>query len=338
MGTTAVGPYARGAACALCAAAALCLAPVAGAVGTPAGEDIANTATATWTAGGPAGPISASVTFLVDERIEIDVALQNAGPVVTVPGATGEVLTFLLTNQGNGSETFALFENAALAGDDFDPIPAGIFLDGNGNGVYDAGVDPAYVPGANDPTLDANTPGAETALVFLVNDIPAGPAANDTGDAELRAESTTYTGAPGTFAAGAGDGGTNAVAGTSGGLDADRGTYVISDTLVSVVKSAAVDDGFGGSRAAPGSTITYSLDVTVAGTQTAGNVVITDPIPTNTTYTTNTIFLNGLPLTDLGGDDAGDYNATNPNTITVGLGDLDSTSPVQTITFQVTID
>ena len=319
----------------------LCLAPApAHALGTRAGEDIDNTVSVTWVAGGaPLGPITTSTTFLVDELIDVDVTLQTAGPVVTSPGATNEVLTFLLTNTGNGTDTFRLSEATAIVGNDFDPIPAGIFLDSNGSGVLDAG-DASYVAGANDPVLDANTPGLVSIVVFLVNDIPAAPAPGpgDRGDARLSAASLTHTGAPGTFAAGAGDGATDAVAGASGGDDDDTGTYLASDTSVQIIKSGVVDDGFGGAVPAPGALITYSLDVSITGSDLAQGVVITDPIPTNTTYQASSITLNGAPLTDVGGDDSGDFNATNPGEITVTLGDLDSTSPTQTITFQVRIN
>jgi len=310
------------------------------ALGTPAGEDIVNTVQVNYTIGGsPRPPLFDSVTFFVDELIDVDVTLQSAGPVLTTAGATSQVLTYLLTNIGNGVESFTLAETTLLVGDDFDPIPAGIYLDGNGNGVLD-GADPLYAPGVNDPLLDANTPGAASVLVFLLNDIPPGPPLvnGDLGDAQLTAVANAHAGPPGSFTAGAGDGGTDAVAGASAGSDAMLGSYEVTDTLVQVAKSAAVNDGFGGSNPAPGAVITYTLDVRVTGSQTALGVVITDPIPTNTAYQLATITLNGAPLTDVGGDDFGDYNVSNPGEITVALGDLDSTSPTQTITFQVRIN
>ena len=319
----------------------LCLAPAhAHALGTRAGEDIDNTVSATWMAGGvPLGPITTGTTFFVDELIDVDITLQTAGPVVTSPGSTNEVLSFLVTNTGNGSDTFRLSEATAIVGNDFDPIPASIVFDTNGSGVFDAG-DATYIPGTNDPVLDANTPGFESILVFLLNDIPGAPAPapGDRGDTQLTATSLTHTGAPGTFTAAAGDGGTDAVAGASGGDDDDTGTYLISDTSVQITKGGVVDDGFGGMVPAPGSIITYTLDVSVTGADTALGVVITDPMPTNTTYQANSITLNGGPLTDVGGDDVGDFSATNPGEITVDLGDLDFTSPTQTITFQVRIN
>ncbi len=308
------------------------------ALGTPAGDDIVNTVTATYTVGGgPGVPITDTHIFLVDELIDVDVTLQTAGPVPTAPGNTNEVLTFLVTNVGNGIETFRLTPNAALLGDDFDPTPSGVFLDSNGNGVLD-GPDAAYVPAGNDPTLDANTPGSESILVFVLNDIPAGPAPNDRGDAQLAADALSHTGAPGSSTAGVGDGGTFAVAGASGGDDDDLGSYLITDTSVNVLKTSAVLDPGGGASPVPGAFITYSLDVTVTGTDTAANVVITDPIPANTTYRPGTLLLNGAPLTDAGDADTGDFNATNPGEVTVGLGALNAASPTQTVSFQVQIN
>lgn len=310
------------------------------ALGTAAGDDIINTVQVDYSIGGsPRPPLFDTVTFFVDELVDVDVTLQSAGPVSTTAGATNQVLTYVVTNIGNGVEFFTLSETTALVGDDFDPIPAGIYLDGNGNGVLD-GVDPAYVPGVNDPLLDANTPGSESALIFLVNDIPAAPppANGDRGDAQLTAVANSHSGAPGSFTAAAGDGGTDAVAGASSGTDTMLGSYLVTDTTVQVVKSATVDDGFGGTNPAPGAVITYTLDVSVTGTNTAQSVVITDPIPANTTYQVSTITLNGGALTDVGGDDVGDFGATNPGEITVAVGDLDSTSPTQTITFQVRIN
>ena len=325
------------------ALASLALAPLpVHALGTRAGEDVVNTAQVTFSVGGPTlGPILAGHTFIVDELIDVDVTLQTAGPVVTTAGATAQVLTFLVTNTGNGTETFPLTENTALVGNDFDPTPAGIYFDTNGNGVFDgAGPDTLYVPGANDPVLDANTPGADRVTVFLVNDIPAAPppANGDRGDAELVATAAAHSGAPGTFTLGAGDAGTVAVSGASGGDGANQGTYLISDSAVQTIKSAAVDDGMGGNAPIPGALITYTLDVDVVGSDTALGIVITDPIPLNTTYQPSTITLNGGPLTDVGGDDVADFNITNPGEVTVDVGDLDSTSPTQTITFQVRID
>lgn len=312
----------------------------AAAVGTPAGTEISNTARARYVdaSGSAISVTSPPATVTVQELIEVDVTLQNAGPVPAAPGDSGRVLVFVVTNAGNGSETFGLSGDSALAGDDFDPAGPEIFLDGDGDGVYDPATDPAYVPGANDPTLDANAPGAGAVTVFVLNDIPLGPADGDRGDSSLTATAATGSGPPGTEFPGLGDGGTDALAGASGATDGAVGSYLVTDVAVSIVKSATIADPAGGAQPVPGATVTYTLRVTVTGAGTAESIVITDPVPANTTYAAGSLTLNAAALTDAAGDDAGDFDATRPGEVTVSLGDLDPTSPPQTITFQVTID
>ena len=116
------------------------------------------------------------------------------------------------------------------------------------------------------------------------------------------------------------------------------GQFAVSDVTLTVAKSALVFDPFGASDPVVGATIRYPLDVSLAGAGTALGVDLTDPVPANTTYTPGTLVLNGSGLTDVGGDDAGDFGVTTPGEVTVSLGDLTSASPVQTITFDVTID
>jgi hypothetical protein len=103
------------------------------ALGTPAGTPIANNATVAWNVGpGTAFTANASTQFLVDELVQVTVTLQSVSPVaVTSPDANRQ-LAFLLTNTGNGNESFTLALNAALAGDQFDPTNARIYLDTNG--------------------------------------------------------------------------------------------------------------------------------------------------------------------------------------------------------------
>ena len=98
-----------------------------------------------------------------------------------------------------------------------------------------------------------------------------------------------------------------------------------------------ISDPLGGNQPVTGATMTYSIDVSVAG-GTTNSVVITDPIPANTTYTTGTLTLNAGTLTDVADADAGDVGDTTANTVTVNLGNLTPASPVQTITFDVIIN
>jgi uncharacterized repeat protein (TIGR01451 family) len=210
-----------------------------------------------------------------------------------------------------------------------------MYLDTSGNNAYDPGVDTLYVPGVNDPAL---APDAWT-TVFVLNNIPgSGLNLGDTGNTRLTAASRTGTGAPGTLFAGMGDGGVDALAGSTGGTAFVVGTYVVPATTVILTKSASILDPQGGTLPMTNAVVRYSIAVTVSGAGTASSVVITDPVPANTTYVGGTLLLNGAALTDAADADAGDVGATTPGTVTVRLGDLTTASPVQTIVFNVRIN
>jgi len=301
------------------------------AAGTTAGSDITNTATADYFVGAtPLTATSNTTTTTVDELLNVTVVGQDAGGQVTVgPGDTNQVLTYQVTNTGNGTDSYSLTASN-LAGDNFDAASIAIYLD-DGDGVFNAA--DILLDGSNDPLMNAD----DVITVFVVADIPAGLLDGDIADIDLTVDSNTATGTPGTGIAGAGDGGTNAVIGTSGGTDSATESFVISNVVVSLLKSASILDPFGGSDPVPGATITYSIDVTVTGAGTATGVVISDPIPVDTTYFSNSMTLGGVPLTDVvDGLDGADFGITAPNTVIVDMGDL--TAGTQTITFDVTIN
>jgi uncharacterized repeat protein (TIGR01451 family) len=114
--------------------------------------------------------------------------------------------------------------------------------------------------------------------------------------------------------------------------------FVAQSAVVNTVKAATVADLFGGSQPLTGATIHYTLTVTASGTGSALGVVITDPVPANTTYTAGTLKLNGSGLSDGADADAGDVGATTPGAVTVRLGNMTSATPVQTISFDVKIN
>ena len=61
---------------------------------------------------------SNTVTVRVDELLDVTLTSLDPGPVTARPGDA--VLTFELTNQGNGPEAFRLLVNTAVGGNDFD--------------------------------------------------------------------------------------------------------------------------------------------------------------------------------------------------------------------------
>ncbi len=303
--------------------------------GTPAGTVVDNVAVVNFDlAGVPTVQNSNNASFQVLERLDVVVTLQS-GQIIVSPNMVDAALLFTVTNTGNGNDEFALVIDSALAGDDFDPVPAvpAIYFDSDASGDFSVG-DLAYQPGVNEPQLAAD----ESVDVLLVNDIPAALANGMLGRSELTAASTTGTGLPGETLAGLGDGGLDAVLGASGGVAAVFGEYLVSDVAVSVVKSVVVTDPFGGNEPTVGATLTYTITVEVLNAGVATGSVFSDPIPLNTTFVANSISLNGGNLTDAIDLDAGELDTSGAPTVVVRLGDLTQADGLQTVEFQVTID
>jgi uncharacterized repeat protein (TIGR01451 family) len=307
------------------------------AAGTPAGTPIQNTATVNFDlAGTPLSLTSNTTTVTVAERIDVMTTLRSA-QILVAADDTDRALLFTVTNIGNGPEIFTLGIDSVIAGSDFDPVPSlpdSIYFDTNGDGVFNSVDDTPYVPGSNDPNLAAD----ESVDVFLLNDIPNTVVNGDIGQSELTATSATGTGAPGFEYPGDGEDGTDAIIGPTTGEAADVGEYLVANILIDVFKSELVADQFGGTQPLPGATITYTVTVQVMSAGIATATVFGDPIPTNTTYVDESITFNGGVITDAVDTDEGEINNSGTPTVVVRLGDLDSASGLQTVTFQVTID
>jgi len=317
------------------AAGLLAIAGQAWAAGTAPGVDITNQASISYQIGATTiNDTSNITTTTVQELLEMTLTWQDASNVAVAPGDSDRVLTFLLSNTGNGSDAYTLAVNSSVGGGNFNPTFSNIYLDSNANGIYESGVDTLYNPGVNDPVLAADGQLA----IFVLNNIPSPLNDGDLGNSQLTATSNTGSGVPGTAIGGGGDGGTDAVVGASGGTQNDIGTYIVSNVVVTFAKSATITDPFGGSNPVPGATITYSLVVTVTGSGTADSVVVVDPIPANTTYTASSMTLDTTSLSDAADADEGDFDVTNTNAITVDLGSVVAGSAANTIEFEVTID
>ena len=342
------------------------------AVGTAAGTSITNNATATYSVGGvPATAVTSSVTVRVDELISVRVTAPATATNVNTPD-TNKVLVFTVTNVGNGSESFTLTPNlnpGAPVVDQFNPTPGSagqMFLDVNGNGQLDSGIDTLI-------TTPVTIPADGVVRILLISNIPTTLNNGDTGVVTLTAVSTTPGAggaAPGTILANAGTPtvgapGIDAVVGVgpggaadSGADDAGNGTYVVGSVTVTLNKVVlAVTSPFGvttgGCNVAsppaactafvPGTIIQYQVTVTITGSGTAQNVQVTDNIPANTTYVASSMRFNTLARTDIVDADnascAGCGNAV--GAVTVVIGDVPvvaGTPVVHNIDYRVSIN
>jgi uncharacterized repeat protein (TIGR01451 family) len=300
------------------------------AAGTLAGTDIQNIASASYDSGGTTVDIqSNAVVIKVDELLDVTTATTDPGDIITNNGAQNVVSSFRITNTGNGPEAFRLTPNVTNGGDDFDPSLVQVVIDTNGNGVYDPGVDTVYVAGSNDPILQPD----QSVRAFVLTNMPASQNNGDRAEVRLLAAAVTGTGTPGTSFAGAGEGGGNAVVGTTG-ADAEGAGYVAIQTAsITLVKSANILDPFGGNRPVPGAVITYTLVATVSGSGSLSNVSINDPIPANAQYIASSITLDASPLTDAADADQGNFNGSR---ISVALGNVPA-GQTRTVTFRVRV-
>ena len=311
-------------------AAQLTLASPAFAEGVTAGTLIENTATATYDDGdGPKTVDSNTVTLRVDELVDVTVTSLDPGPVTAIPGEA--ILTFEITNPGNGPEAYQLTANPAVAGNDFDTVVDSIAVDTNGNGTYDPGVDEILTA----PETTAELQPDEALTVFLIVTVPAGVNDTQESDVELTVEAATGTGAPGTVFAGQGVDGGDAIVGTTGATASAMGSLIAGITTVDLTKAASIVDPFGGTSAVPGSVVTFTITANVAGSGSVDDLIVADAIPDGTTYAAGTLALDGAPLSDAGGDDAGE--ASDASGISVDLGTVAGGSS-HAITFNVTID
>lgn len=304
----------------------LAIAAPASAEGIRAGTLIENTASATFRTNGIERTISSnSVQIRVDELLNVAIASQDGAPVTS---SGRSVLTFRIANTGNGSEAFTLTADPALAGNAFNPAVVTLAIDSNGNGIYD---DPDTII-ANGGVTDAITPDGSVTVFVVLDD--GGAPDNQTARVQLTAAAVTGTGTPGTTFAGQGDGGGDAVAGTSGANDDATGAIVTSAAAVALQKSATIVDPFGGTQPVPGAVVSFEIIARVSGSGAVNGLNITDVIPAGTTYSPNSLRYNGTALTDAVDGDAGRASASG---VAVAVGTaVGGTSP--TITFDVIIN
>ena len=296
--------------------------------GVAAGTLIQNTASATYTSGTASGSVSSNtVTVRVDELLDVAVSGLTSTPAVA--GASNVVLEWSVTNTGNGPEAFNIAANPAVAGNGFDAIVQQIVID-DGDGVYEPGVDQVIPNGGATPAIAADG----SVKIFVIVTLPNTATDGQTSQVQLTATAATGSGTPGTVFAGQGDGGGDAVVGSSTATQADNDALIASLASVALSKAAAIVDPFGGSQPVPGAVVTYTLTATVSGTGNADSLHITDVIPAGTTYQPGTLTLDAAPLSDAADADAGQASASG---IDVNLGTV-AGGTTKTVKFDVKIN
>ncbi|MEE9934856.1 MAG: DUF11 domain-containing protein, partial [Deltaproteobacteria bacterium] len=280
---------------------ALLSAGPAGAAGTPAGTAITNKATATYTDAN-------NNTYAPVESNTVSVTVSQVAGITISPatgsqnGSPGGKIYFArqITNTGNGTDTFNLTAGGLPAGYTYT-----IYKDTNGDGILQPSEEVAgNILGAS-VTLNAD----QTQYAIAVVTAPAGAAAGSTATLNLTATSAL----------------TPATSATTAMI------VTIQAAVITFSKSATPV------APKPGETVTYTITWNNSGTAPGYMVVLTDAIPTNTTYKTASMTYGGAARTDAADGDNADYNVTNPGKITVAIGTV-AAGGSGTFSFQVTVN
>jgi uncharacterized repeat protein (TIGR01451 family) len=308
------------------------------AVGTPAGTSIGNSATLTFQLAGQTGTATAHAPAVIVARlVNVGVTWQDAAPPAARSPESARALAFVVTNTGNGPETYRLARDDKVGGDQFDPTPAsvgGLWLESGAQPGFQASgpnADIQYIPGVNDPVLPAD--GSRT--VYVVSDIPAGVADAAAGRIALTATATTAGApgaAPGTLIGQTG--GVQVVAGPATQASA-TGWYLVAGVSMGLAKSVVqVRDPQGGSRVMPGTVLTYRIVLTFVGSGVASGVTFSDPLPDSLRYVPGSLLVDGSARTDAADGDAAGVAG---NTVSADFGSV--TAPAQrVIEFKATVN
>ena len=277
------------------------------AVGTEAGTSINNTATVSFTRNGSSVSEAASVSFKVDEVVNVNVTAANASNNIT-NGDDNVAVTYTVTNTGNGTEEFKLLGTIGTTNE----LP----LNNNDLTIYyvdNASSDGSFDPNNINETLytgDNITILKDASItVYIVTDVPNGSVLNSLTDLDLTVISQTEANgikaseSPfGTVITGAGTDSTNAIIAIDQGRD-DASTELKVTTFdpsqslevlinKSILGSSAQlnDSNTITDQKIPGAMVTYFIKVTVEN-DSATALSISDIIPNNMTYVAESLRL-----------------------------------------------
>jgi hypothetical protein len=286
------------------------------AVGTPSGTVVSNTATMNYSVGGvaqtaigssPTGNTSGAgtaTTFVVDNKVNLTVAESNSTVTSASPGATNQVTTFTVTNNGNTAQGYNLVAANASGSptvfgvaDNIDVTVSAVFVDSNGNGLYDAATDIASA-------ISSLAPGASVS-VFVLATIPAAATNGQQAVVTLTATTTTAgTSTPVVETVGANTAGVDIVFADAGNALTDplaantardaigiaQDAYRIVSSVITVTKTATVlCDPFNGitsPKNIPGAIVQYAIVISnAAGTGASATLTtITDTLAATVTH------------------------------------------------------
>jgi hypothetical protein len=264
---------------------------------------VAQTAIGSSSTGNTAGAGTAT-TFVVDNKVNLTVALSGVTVTSVSPGANNQIITFTVTNNGNTPQGYNLVASNAIGTptvfsvvDSIDVTVSAVIVDSNGNGIYEAGTDVVSA-------ISSLAPGA-TVSVFVLANIPKDATNGKQAVVTLSATTTTAgTSTPVVETTGANTAGVDIVFADAGnsitdplaantardGIGIAQGAYRILSSVISVTKTGIVlCDPFNGitsPKNIPGAIIRYSIIVTNSAAAGASAILttLTDALDVNVAH------------------------------------------------------
>jgi len=233
-------------------------------------------------------------SFVVDKIVDVKVNWQDSQEVAVASKEKNRVLTFNITNLGNGDDNFTL-EHISNGVNSFEPKPINIrlYFDSNANGVFDSNDTKV-----NELALKAD----ENATLFILADIEdTNYTINQKDDEGIKATSKSLNKSDK-------DSQDSVDIVVRNKSSYDYGTYIIRDFWLESKKSSTIlsDDN----KTHTGTIIEYKIALKIGGNSEnneINNIKLKDVIANTTTYVDGSLKLNGTSLSDAKDSDAGYY-------------------------------
>jgi len=296
----------------------------------PAGTEIVNQAVIRYTDAD--GIQRDTTTNIVVLTVQQAYAATLAGDQ-SITAAPGKDATFfhLLKNNGNGTDQYCVqIRNDTADTGDFTQLK--VVNDANNNGQFDAGDPLLSAAGATDGTVTLAA-GQEVHLL-VIGAIPSQASAGYTykGVLTVRAQNGSGSCQSGSVI----DTGTNADALNDTNVDT---ATVTNNAILKVTKSSQYNNNGPGPN---DDTITYTVTIQNTGLSAAKDVLISDPLPANTSFVGGSLTTAGDYFSTVGIDDGFNgkdgslpqYNVPTPGAI---AGEVDLMLPAAQVSFTYTV-
>lgn len=290
-----------------------------------AGDNIVNNATIDYTVGSTNLSENASTTFVEDRLLNFTVTREDTTYVDVSPDQSDDnvILTFLVTNTGNGTQDFSLSQVLTATDpfggtESFDANVVGVFVDSEGYTTDDSAATSGFDSSVDTATFVDELGSGETATVYIQAQIPDGSTVSD-GDisshslvaqvavgggagqgADITSDDSGAADDPSTEQVVFGDAAGPEDAATDG-LGSDNGSFRVQ--TASIVVSKVTDDSLnspdndGGvlwdpinastnAKSIPGAYVRYVVRVENNGTGSATLTTISDVLPAQLSFDT----------------------------------------------------